>query len=181
MKTTTLKFASISHYQPGALSALIHKSYAGLIQECPEYWEQEGKKWDDFDRQSFAHPDTIGKCVFVSCLDDQSIGLASYDPRHGPRYGLIGQNCVLPEYRGRGFGKQQILEILGRFGESQTSAARVSTSEHPFFMPAQKMYQSLGFKETRRFVGGPDPRYKVIELEIDLLTPQGGTSPFERR
>lgn len=167
-----LAFAPISLYQPGALSDLIHKSYAGLIQECPEYWEQESEKWDDFDRQSFAHPDTIGKCVFMSCLDDKSIGLASYDPRHGPRYGLIGQNCVLPEYRGRGFGKQQILEILRRFRERKTGAARVTTSAHPFFIPANKMYQSLGFKETRRFIGGPDPRYEVIELEIELSTAQ---------
>jgi ribosomal protein S18 acetylase RimI-like enzyme len=166
MKATTLTFAPISRYRPGALSDLLHKSYAGLIQECPAYWKQEGEKWDDFDRQAFAHPDTVGKCVFVSCLDDRSIGLASYDPRPGPRYGLIGQNCVLPEYRGQGFGKQQILEILRRFGEYQIRSARVSTSEHPFFRPALRMYQSLGFKETRRLIGGPDPRYKIIELEV---------------
>lgn len=169
-----LAFTPISLYQPGTLSDLIHKSYAGLVQECPEHWKQESEKWDDFDRQSFAHTDTIGKCVFVSCLDDRPIGLASYDQRHEPRYGLIGQNCVLPEYRGRGFGKQQILEILRRFRESKTRAARVVTSEHPFFVPATKMYQSLGFKETRRFIGGPDPRYKVIELEIELLTAKPG-------
>lgn len=168
MKAITLTFALISRYRPGALSDLIHRSYAGLIQERPAYWKQEGEKWDDFDRQSFAHPDTIGKCVFVSCLDDESIGLASYDPRHAPRYGLIGQNCILPEYRGKGFGKQQILEILRRFGESHTRLARVSTSEHPFFGPALKMYQGLGFKETRRFIGGPDPRYKIVELEVEL-------------
>ena len=169
MKTIALTFAPISCYRPGALSDLIHRSYAKLIQESPACWQQESEKWDDFDRQSFAHPDTIGKCVFVSCLDDQSIGLASYDPRPGPRYGVIGQNCVLPEYRGRGFGKQQILEILRRFRESSTRAARVVTSEHPFFIPAKRMYQSLGFQQTRRFIGGPDPRYGVVELELDLL------------
>ncbi|MGA2533394.1 MAG: GNAT family N-acetyltransferase [Candidatus Aminicenantales bacterium] len=169
MRAPTLTFAPISLYPPGTLSDLIHRSYAGLIQERPAYWKQECEKWDDFDRQSFAHPDTIGKCVFVSCLDDKSIGLASYDPRHEPHFGLIGQNCVLPEYRGRGFGKQQILEILRRFGESHTRLARVSTSEHPFFLPARKMYESLGFKEVRRFAGGPDPAHELIELEMPLV------------
>lgn len=169
MKTITLTYAPISRYRPGTLSGLIHESYAGLLRECPGRWKQESEKWEDFDRQAFAHPDTIGKCVFVSCLDNKSIGLASYDPRHEPHYGLIGQNCVLPEHRGRGFGKQQILEILRRFRDRNTRAARVVTSEHPFFGPALKMYQSLGFKETRRFIGGPDPRYGVVELELDLL------------
>lgn len=161
-----LTFAPISRYPPGTLSSLIHESYAGLLRECHGRWKQESEKWEDFDKQAFAHPDTIGRCVFVSCLDGQSIGLASYDPRPGPRYGLIGQNCVLPEYRGQGFGKQQIQEILRRFQEYHIRAARVSTSEHPFFTPALRMYQSLGFKETRRFVGGTDPRYKIIELEV---------------
>jgi GNAT superfamily N-acetyltransferase len=168
-----LTFASILLFQPGLLSDLIHESYAGLVGQCPEYWEQEREKWHDFDRQSFAHPDTIGKCVFVSCLDDRPIGLASYDPRHEPEYGLIGQNCVLPEYRGRGFGKRQIREILRRFRERKARAVRVTTSEHPFFIPAIRMYQSLGLKETRRFAGGPDPRYRIIELEKKLTTPFG--------
>jgi len=32
------------------------------------------------------------------------------------------------------------------------------------------MYQSLGFQQTRRFIGGPDPRYGVMELELELST-----------
>jgi GNAT superfamily N-acetyltransferase len=165
-----LTWTPISLYRPGTLSDLVHKSYAILVQEYPEHWESESEKWEDFDRQAFGHPGTIGKCVFVSYLGDKPVGLAAYDPRHELQYGLIGQNCILPEYRGRGFGKQQILEILRRFRERKTGAARVTTSAHPFFIPAKNMYQSLGFKETRRFIGGPDPRYEVIELDIELST-----------
>jgi GNAT superfamily N-acetyltransferase len=166
-----LTFTPISLYQPGLLSDIIHRSYAELVGQCPEYWEREGENWHDFDRQAFAHPETVGRCVFVSCLDGIPVGLASYDPRHEPVYGIIGQNCVLPEYRGRGFGRRQIREILRRFREKKVGAARVTTSEHPFFIPAMRMYQSLGLRETRRFAGGPDPRYRVIELEMELTTP----------
>jgi GNAT superfamily N-acetyltransferase len=95
---------------------------------------------------------------------------ASYDPRPGPSYSVIGQNCVLPEYRGRGFGSRQILEILGRFRAKNVALARVTTSEHPFFIPARTMYRDLGFRETRCFAGGPDPRYQLIELEKGLLS-----------
>lgn len=164
-----LVFTPISSYQPGALADLIRKSYAGLVQVCPQHWKKEGEKWDDFDRQSFAHPDTIGECVFVSSLDNEPIGLASYDPRHEPQYGLIGQNCILPEYRGQGFGKVQILEILRRFKERKIRAARAITSEHPFFVPAMKMYVALGFREVRRFAGGPDPDHGLIELELPII------------
>jgi GNAT superfamily N-acetyltransferase len=164
-----LTFAPISHFQPGALSDLIRRSYARLVQECSEHWKDEAKEWDDFDRQAFAHPGTIGTCVLISCLDDQPVGLASYDPRNEPEYGRVGQNCILPEFRGRGFGKQQILEVLRRLKGRRIRNARVTTSEHPFFLPARKMYEALGFKETRRFPGGPDPRYGIIELERPII------------
>jgi hypothetical protein len=46
--------------------------------------------------------------------------------------------------------------------------AVVSTSEHPFFLPARRNYESCGFKESRRFTGGPDPQYNIIEYVKDL-------------
>jgi GNAT superfamily N-acetyltransferase len=164
-----LKFAPISLLSPGALTDLLRKSYAGLVEKWPDHWAREAEKWDDFDRQAFAHPETVGKCVFVSLLDREPVGLASYDPRQAPRCGIVGQNCVLPEFRGRGFGTLQVLEVLRRLRERGIPTARVTTSEHPFFLPARKMYESLGLKEVRRFAGGPDPDYGLIELEMPLV------------
>jgi GNAT superfamily N-acetyltransferase len=160
-----LTFDPISLFSPGALADIIRRSYAELVETWPDYWAGETEKWDDFDRQAFAHPETIGKCVFVSRLDHEPVGLASYDPRQAPRYGVVGQNVILPEFRGRGFGKLQVLEVLRRLREKGIVTARVTTSEHPFFLPALKMYSALGFREVRRFAGGPDPDYNIIELE----------------
>jgi len=139
-----------------------------LVEAWPEYWKDEETKWDEFDKQGFDNPDTVGECIFVSCLEGEPVGLASYDPRHEPAYGIIGQNCILPECRGWGFGGRQILEILRRFEEREIEVARVTTSEHPFFLPARKMYGALGFREIRRFAGGPDPRFGLIELALPL-------------
>jgi len=163
-----LTFKSIFDYQPGILAEIIHKSYAEIVNSSPEYWLKESEKWDEFDKESFESPETVGKCVFVTCLDNFSIGLGSFDPRQAPEFGIVGQNCILPEYRGRGFGKQQLLEILRRFKEQKFAKVRATTNEHPFFVPAQNMYLSVGFKETKRFVDGPDPRYKMIEFEREL-------------
>jgi len=163
-----LTFTPISLYHPGALADIIRRSYADLVAGDAARWGQEVRNWDDFDRQAFAHPETVGKCVFVSCLAGEPVGLASYDPRPGPDYGVIGQNCVLPEFRGRGFGRAQILEVLRLFKEKGIMAARVTTSEHPFFVPARRMYEALGFKVVGRSPGGPDPRYGIIELQMTL-------------
>jgi GNAT superfamily N-acetyltransferase len=169
MEDSPLTFEPIALFSPGELADIIGRSYAGLLKKWPDPWDGEREKWEDFDRQAFAHPDTVGRCVFVSCLERTPVGLASYDPRPGPSYAIVGQNCVLPEYRGRGFGKRQIREILRRFSAEKIRLARVTTSEHPFFIPALTMYRDLGFQETRRLGGGPDPRYRLIELEKGLL------------
>jgi hypothetical protein len=97
-----LTFVSISRFAPGALAGMIKKSYAALVEECPEYWEAENENWEDFDREVFTYPESVGECAFISLLDGEPVGLASYDPRQAPQYGIVGQNCVLPEYQGKG-------------------------------------------------------------------------------
>jgi hypothetical protein len=138
MNVGDLAFDPISRFPPGTLADIIGRSYADLVDKWPDTWKGEERKWADFDREAYAFPETVGRCVFVSRLGDRIVGLASYDPRPGPAYGIVGQNCVLP------------------------------TSEHPFFAPALRMYRSLGFRDIRRRYGGPDRRYRLVELELDL-------------
>jgi ribosomal protein S18 acetylase RimI-like enzyme len=161
-------FEPISTLSPGGLAGIIRRSYAGLIAAEPDRWSGEIVKWEDFDRQAFANPDTIGLCVFVTRLGPEPVGLASFDPRPAPAHGEIGQNCVLPGYRGRGLGSLQIAEVLRRFRALAIREARVTTSVHPFFAPARRMYEGLGFREVRRFAGGPDPRYPLLEFVLRL-------------
>ena len=42
---------------------------------------------------------------------------------------------------------------------------RVSTGDHPFFLSAQKNYQSVGFKETRRFI---DDNWQSGQIEYEM-------------
>lgn len=168
MDSPALSFEPISLFPPGTLAEIIGRSYAELLEKWPDGWTDEPRKWADLDRDAYAFPETVGKCFFVSRLAGETVGMASFDPRPGPAYGIVGQNCVLPEFRGRGFGKLQVLEILRRIRDGRMKAARVTTSEHPFFVPALRMYRSLGFKDIRRRYGGPDRRYRLIELEMDL-------------
>jgi len=108
---------------------LLSKSYKGLIENYHlPHKEKLIENWKKFDKEAFSNP-KIRQCVFITCLGDKPIGFASYDPRHGPEYGMIGYNCILPEYQGKGYGKRQILELLNRFRKLNFRNARVSTGE----------------------------------------------------
>ena len=157
-----LKFSKITEFEPGKVFSLLSRSFAELWNEDLE------EKIRQFDKEVFENPDTLGACTFVSTLNGKAVGMASYDPRQGPEAGIIGYNCILPEYQGRGFGKAQIKEILKRLKESGFKKAFVRTSEHPFFARAQSMYINCGFQESRKYPSSNQHKCETIDYEIDL-------------
>jgi RimJ/RimL family protein N-acetyltransferase len=161
-----LVFTSIFQHKAGTIASLLLQSYVELLTD--RHWEEEREKWLEFEREVFEKPETVGKCAFITCSQDKIVGFDSFDPRQKPEFGIIGHNCILPEFRGNGYGKQQIREMLNRLRAMGIKKVIVSTSEHPFFLAAQRMYLSCGFQEKRKYTGGPDPRYRLIEYERDL-------------
>lgn len=163
-----LIFNPISKYSSGIIYEIINQSYADLLEADLEYWLPEREKWKQLDKEVFDNPETIGKCFFITSYYEEIVGMVSYDPRQRPEYGIIGQNCVLPVHRGKGFGTKQILKVIEIFGKEGFLKVKATTSEHPFFIPAQKIYRYLGFKEIGKREGGPDPRYGLIDFEMVL-------------
>jgi GNAT superfamily N-acetyltransferase len=163
-----LKFTSPLCQQPGLIASMLMQSYADLVDSDPKHWGPEIQKWEQFDREIFKHPDTVGSCVFLSWTGDMIIGFGSYDPRRKPEYGFIGHNCVLPGFRARGFGKQQVREILRRFRALDIRAAKTSTLTGKWHIPAQRMYKACGFLEAGRHPWKSDPSLTVIEFEKRL-------------
>lgn len=163
-----LSFNPISSLKKGTLFQILYKSYKALLSDKniinkDKYIEN----WKRFDKDSFNNLN-IGKCVFVTYLNNELIGLASYDPRHFPNYGIIGHNCILPKYQNQGYGKKQIEYLLEIFSKNKCKKVKVETGSFKLYLPAQKMYESLGFKEIGRrydsFRG-----YDVIEYEKYLI------------
>lgn len=150
------------------LSSMLKRSYTDLVGSDQEHWGSELQKWEEFDREVFQHPDTVGRCVFLSWADGQLVGFASYDPRQRPEIGIVGHNCILPEFCGQGFGRQQIQEIIRRLRAMGIRKACASTGEHAFFTPARRMYVACGFRETCRRLRNGDPSISVVDYEIDL-------------
>jgi GNAT superfamily N-acetyltransferase len=148
---------------------MLNICYGGLVASDPGLWDHEFEAWERFDADVYKNPGGIGDCTFLSWAANNLVGFASFDPRQWPSTGIIGHNAVLPEYQKRGFGKRQIEEILRRFRKRGFKRAKVSTLDHPFFIPAQRMYLSCGFCESRQAPWEGSPKYRLIEYEQDLL------------
>jgi GNAT superfamily N-acetyltransferase len=171
-----VEFTPVSAHKPGVIATILARSYEPLIADGQLSAIFPSTKWPAFDGYVFDNLDTFGRSVFVTCADSQIVGFASWDPRGGPACGVIGHNCVLPEQRGRGYGRLQIQEVLRRFRSGNFRQAIVTTGDDPFFLPAQRMYQACGFVEVARFPYGPDYTYGTIRYELDLV-PTPATQP----
>ena len=168
-----LTFESVRGYERGLVEHLLAESYAALTVELSAKQTQHFD-WRTFDRDVFESPDTVGACTFITCLDGQVIGLGSFDPRprkpgQRPERGIVGHNCILPAYRGQGRGKQQMQEILRRLIAVGIRTAIATTGEHPFFLPAQRMYLACGFDEAQRLEANQDRPIRVIEYQKQLV------------
>jgi GNAT superfamily N-acetyltransferase len=120
-----LNFTPFSKHKPGLVVNFLCESYAGL----PEIVEKHRDNWIESDKKIFSDPEGIGSYGFVTCLGEEPIGFGSWDARQGPALGIIGQNCILPRYQSKGYGKRQILEILRRFKEGGFERVSVTTGD----------------------------------------------------
>ena len=121
-----------------------------LLESKQEFQQLYIENWKGTDNETFNNPDTIGRYTLFSYIDNQLIGFITWDPRNIPYEGVIGHNCILPEYRGHGYGKEQIKKVMDIFLSCSTTVVKVTTDDHPFFVPAQNMYLSYGFLEVAR-------------------------------
>jgi GNAT superfamily N-acetyltransferase len=169
-----VEFAPLGDADPGTIAALLRASYARLLElDCR--WTLEQANWDEYDRTVFAHPESVGACLFLTRFCGHIVGFGSWDPRPKPAYAIIGHNCILPEYRGRGLGRQQVQEILRRFRDLGVQTARVTTHAHPFFLRAQRMYLACGFREVRRIPWEKEPDQALIEYEKGIVRQAGAS------
>lgn len=163
---------SILDHPQGTLEMLLIKAYASFHERYPEYWEENRESFKVCDTFFYENPQIGNSCSFISEVDGVPVGMCSWDPREKPTV-IIGHNCILPEFRGKGWGSWQMAMALNHLKDQGFTHAKVSTGMLDFFIPAQKMYESVGFKEVRR--DNPDGKvglehqvYYEMELGVDL-------------
>jgi GNAT superfamily N-acetyltransferase len=163
-----VEFTGFKHFPRGSLLDLLTRSYGQYFcydSACSLPWKRE---WREFDREVFDHPETVGACGFITKFKGEVAGFASWAPRRFPDLGHIGHNCILPSFRGKSLGRQQIDEVLRILRGQGFRRVRVMTGEHPFFTPAQRMYQACGFREIGRDTIVPYSSFKAINYELLL-------------
>ncbi len=163
-----LRFTSPDLVPSGTLAEMLTTCYEPLVSSDPKLWGPEVKEWERFDQDVYANPTTVGDCTFITWWEKNPIGFGSFDPRPGPGHGIIGHNCILPEYQRQGAGKAQICEVLRRFKLREIQIARVSTLDHPFFNPARRMYLACGFQVFERRPWPASPALIEIHFERKL-------------
>jgi GNAT superfamily N-acetyltransferase len=162
-----IAFTPFAEHEPGLILSLLSRSYAPYLALDPQAAQAWPGDWATYDREVYQRLDTVGACGFVTCLEGEPIGFASWDPRGRPT-GIVGHNCVLPAFQERGYGTMQISRVLETLRGHGFAQARVTTGDHPFFVPAQRMYAACGFQEIAR--GQRDPRValRMIDYQLSL-------------
>jgi len=100
-----LEFSTIRNETPGVVASPLKRSYAALAASEPSLWRGEQARWDQHGRDVFQQIETVGASVFLTRFDGSIVGFAWWDPRQRPQRGIVEHNCILPECRGRGFGR----------------------------------------------------------------------------
>ena len=156
-------FESLLNCKKGTIFSTLRKCYQNLLETFPSYQRILFQDWRSYEDGVFKHPSTVGRCGFFSYNRKKLLGFVSWDPRKRPDMGIIGHNCILPEFQGKGYGKMQINEIIRILRAEKFQNIKVTTGEHEFFVPAQKMYESSGFKEKRRYKNPSNPYFNEID------------------
>ncbi len=138
----TLDFAPLITLSPGSIETMLRAAYQGWAR-----FDDYASDWKRYDHEVFSSPDTVGAGGSVTFLNGRPVGFVSWDPRNQPAFVVIGHNCILPQFRGSGIGKRQLLHALAHLTGKGFETARVSTGRDAFFEPARRMYMACGFIE----------------------------------
>ena len=131
-----LEFRKISEFRRGTLAALLTDAYS-FDCRCAQYWSADWREFDDF---FFEHLQIADRYGFITVLDGEAIGLASWDPRLRPEYVEIGHNCIAAKYKGHGYGKVQLQEAVDRISRYD-NLGKIIVTTNGLLLPAQRMYE----------------------------------------
>jgi GNAT superfamily N-acetyltransferase len=162
-----LTFKGLWESPSGTVFSLLLRCYERWASADPALFQVWEHSWREYDDDIHSHPDTIGRAGFLSCVGDTVIGFGSWDPRPFPT-ARVGHNCILPAFRGQGYGTMQMKQITAVLRGAAFTSAVVQTGDVAFFAPARAMYESCGFVMVATHPPGSVAPFSVSEYQLAL-------------
>lgn len=157
-----IEFLPFRRFARGTILALLKDAYSFE----PLYEQTWLENWMDADAFFYDHLEIADRCGFVTALDGKPIGFISWDPRNLPELVILGHNCIATEYKGNRYGKRQLLEAVSRIRQTACQKIVVTTDER--LVPAQKNYESAGFRFMRFRENKVNPQYAGALMEYEM-------------
>ncbi len=135
----SIEFKKVGEFKRGILFELLADTYSFSNDIVQDF----GTRWKENDNFFFDNLHIADECCFITTLNDKAIGFICWDPRNMLDYVEIGDNCIITDYKGNGYGKLQLKEAINRISSKGCKSIIVTTSD--ILIPAQRMYESVGF------------------------------------
>ena len=154
--TTNEADVTIRQAEEADRETLIELIVQGFADVTVNRWREErygiigGRTWDEWKADDMRTIDI--KNVVIAETDGRAVGFATFHVNDKTRIGTVGNNAVLPEYRGRGIGGQLDARVLELIAAAGMEFAQVSTGLEDCYEPARRMYERQGFKELNRSI-----------------------------
>ncbi len=132
--------ALFGDFPRGTLYAMLKSTY----QANPVLTLRDSVAWKEFDDFVYDRLPMLEQYGFISVENGEPVGFVTWDPRGLPAEIRIGHNCILPTFRGRGWGKAQLGLALERMISQGPETITVVTGADEFFAPARRMYEANG-------------------------------------
>lgn len=164
-KSPDIQFRKPSDFGRGTLFALLRDAYAfdPRYETC---WHDNWKECDDF---FYDHLAIADQCSFITTYENQPIGFICWDPRDIPKHVEIGHNCILSKYKGKGYGRVQLQEAMDRIAQTGVKKVKVTTNGN--LVPAQRNYESVGFRVQRRRENDTESAFAGENIDYEMRLP----------
>ncbi|WP_212647196.1 GNAT family N-acetyltransferase [Candidatus Enterococcus clewellii] len=159
----TVEFRKISDFARRILYLLLKEAYS-YDERIEKHW---GHVWEEFDNFFFDNLNIADTCGFITTIGSMPIGFASWDPRNTPIEVIVGHNCIVQRYKNKGYGKIQLQEAIQRM--KKTNCAKIIVTTNQALLPAQKMYENLGFIERNRRMNSSSATFMGDYINYEII------------
>ena len=158
-----LVFRKITEFPRGTLCALLKEGYSFE----PRFEQDCLRQWQAFDDFFYDAPHIAKSSGFMTVLGDVPIGFVSWNPTDMPVSAEIGHNCIAAKYKGNGYGKLQMQEAVKRI--LARGAKRIAVTTNEVLVPAQRTYESAGFKFVNKSEEPDKAEYAGMRMHYELV------------